>query len=108
MGEATRLCRVEELRAGAGRFVAVGDRELAVFLVAGRVHVLDNACPHMGGNLSAGQVHRGVLECPLHHWQFVLSSGRCPDAADVAVRRYRCEVRDGEVWADLGEADEQT
>ncbi|MCG3178851.1 MAG: Assimilatory nitrite reductase [NAD(P)H] small subunit [Phycisphaerae bacterium] len=98
-----RICQVADLFPGRGRFVVVGDHELAVFLIDGEVHVIENACPHMGGNLSAGQVHRGAVTCPQHNWPFDLATGRCPDSPDVTVRRFDAEIRSGVVFACLDE-----
>ncbi len=36
----------------------------------GQVHILDAFCPHMGGNLSLGEVCGNSLVCPFHHWSW--------------------------------------
>jgi NAD(P)H-dependent nitrite reductase small subunit len=96
-----RICKLSDLTPGAGTFVAAGDVELAVFLIGEDVFAIENGCPHMGGNLAAGQVHRGVVSCPLHHWLFDVRTGVCPESPDVAVDAYRCEIRGGEVYAEI-------
>jgi nitrite reductase (NADH) small subunit len=98
-----KLIAVESCRVGTGTFVEVQGRELAVFQVAdsNRVVVIDNACPHSSGNLAAGQVRDGIVTCPLHQWQFDLSTGRCTHSDLARVARYPSVVRDGFVWADL-------
>lgn len=99
---ASQCCRV-----GAGVFVAAVDRELAVFRLIdpNRVIVIDNACPHSSGNLSAGHVTDGIITCPLHEWKFDLQTGVCIHSDQARVRRYPAEVRaDGFVWVDLPDA----
>ncbi len=81
----------------------VAGRELAVFLLADppRVRVIDNACPHAGGNLSGGDVAGEVVTCLLHDWQFDLRTGICVHSARARVRSYPSELRGEAVWADL-------
>ena len=86
-----------------GVFVSTEDRDLAVFRLREpeRIFVIDNACPHAGGNLSGGEVHEGIVACRWHDWRFHLDTGVCTHSERVRVRRYPAEVRDGVVWADL-------
>ena len=68
-----------------------------------RVIVIDNACPHAGGNLSGGEVTGNAVTCRWHHWTFDLDTGACTDSprTRARVRRYPTQIRDGAVWADL-------
>jgi nitrite reductase (NADH) small subunit len=99
----TRLARAEECSVGHGKFVTVGDLELAVFHLADpdRFVVARNSCPHAGGNLAAGDVAAGAVTCPWHHWTFDLDTGVCTLSETVRLRRNECKVVDGYVCADL-------
>jgi nitrite reductase (NADH) small subunit len=101
----TRIISLEDCLLGQGVFAAVGGFELAVFRLGApeRIVVIDNACPHSSGNLSAGSVEGSVVTCPLHQWEFDLDRGVCTHSERVRVEGYRAEVRDGFVWADLPE-----
>lgn len=90
-------------RLGEGTFVTRYDREFAVIRLAepDRVFVIDNTCPHAGGNLAGGDVTGEIVTCPWHHWKFDLRSGICTHSALAKVRSYSVEVRDGNVWIDL-------
>ena len=37
---------------------------------AGRLHVLDAYCRHMGGDLSRGTVKEDSIACPFHDWRW--------------------------------------
>ena len=76
---------------------------MAVFRLADpeRIVVVDNACPHAGGNLAGGAVEGRIVTCPWHHWEFDLDRGVCIHSARARLRRYRAEVRDGIIWAEL-------
>ena len=100
------LVEVSRCRRAGGTFLEREGRELAVFLLGDppRAVVIDNACPHAGGNLSAGRVDGGVVTCPWHEWRFDLEQGVCTHSPLARVVRYRSEIRDGVVWAELGMA----
>lgn len=93
----------ERCRGDGGTFVECQGHELAVFLTGDppRVDVVDNTCPHAGGNLSGGEVRDGIVTCPWHHWEFRLTTGVCTHSNRARVRRYPAEIRDGVVWANL-------
>lgn len=42
----------------------------------GEVHILDGYCPHMGGDLSGGEVKGNSVVCPFHLWSWG-SDGAC-------------------------------
>jgi nitrite reductase/ring-hydroxylating ferredoxin subunit len=85
----TSLCELADLTEGLGRYVEVDGFQLAVFLSAGRIAVLDNSCPHAGGNLAAGHVEEGCAVCPSHRWAFRLDNGGLRDAGGaIAIRTY--------------------
>ena len=53
----TSLCDLDELEEGKGKYVEIGGFQLAVFLDKGAVRVIDNNCPHAGGNLALTVLH---------------------------------------------------
>ncbi len=72
--------------------------------------VIQNAyCPHLGADLSGGQVVDGRLRCPYHHWSFapegkcvhIASGDKVPDAARVFT--YPSAEVWGLIWAFNGE-----
>jgi nitrite reductase/ring-hydroxylating ferredoxin subunit len=88
----TSLCTIDELEEGKGKYVEIGGFALAVFLSGGEVSVIDNTCPHSGGNLSAGHVDDGCAVCPWHQWAFRLDNGELRGSGGVAVSRYPCRL----------------
>lgn len=77
--------------------IEVSGREIAIFVVNGVVHAVDNECPHEGNPLVEGEVLGPTLTCAYHGWRFDLETGACLHG-DEPVRRYEGELRDGEVW----------
>ncbi len=83
------LCDRDELEEGKGKYVEIEGFHLAVFLDRGAVYVIDNYCPHAGGNLSAGFVEAGCAVCPWHFWAFRLDNGQLRDSPGVAITTYK-------------------
>jgi nitrite reductase/ring-hydroxylating ferredoxin subunit len=78
-------------------------RQIALFLVDGRVFAVDNRCPHEGYPLAEGKVDGAcVLTCNWHNWKFRLEDGECLLGGD-HVRVYAAKVEDGHVWVDFTE-----
>lgn len=101
MADFVAVCRADEVEAGRGRAVEVDGLRIAVFNDAGTFHALQGRCPHANGALGLGWIEDGEAVCPLHRWRFKLSSGRCTTMRGESVHRFRCEVREGEVWVEI-------
>ncbi len=95
-----RAAKLEEVRAAGCRVVRVGGQTVALFFHGGRVHAVDNRCPHMGFPLDRGTVGDGILTCHWHHARFDLATGGTFDPWADDVRVFPVEVREGEVWVD--------
>ena len=91
----TSLCDLDELEEGRGKYVEIGGFQLAVFRHAGQVRVIDNYCPHAGGNLAGGYVDEdGCAVCPWHFWAFRLDNGQLRDAPGVTITTYKTRTID--------------
>src|SRR5215210_6433461 len=96
-----RAARLEDVRTAGRTSVRVAGHSLALFFYDGRVHAVDNRCPHMGFPLHRGTLQDGILTCHWHHARFDLESGGTFDQFADEARVFPVEVRDGEVWVDL-------
>src|SRR5471032_3300680 len=65
------VCLASDLAAGAvvGRDM-LGTRVVAYRDPTGKPVVQSAWCPHLGADLSGGQLVEGRLRCPYHHWSF--------------------------------------
>jgi phenylpropionate dioxygenase-like ring-hydroxylating dioxygenase large terminal subunit len=104
------VCLARDLVAGK----AVGRDFLGTRVVvwrdsAGAPKVQSAWCPHLGADLSVGQVVEGRLRCAYHHWSFdgsgacahIPSGDKIPSAARIF--SYPAEEKWGLVWAFNGE-----
>ena len=96
-----RAARLDDVRAAGRTSVRVAGHSLALFFHGGRVHALDNRCPHMGFPLHRGTLQDGILTCHWHHARFDLESGGTFDQFADEARVFPVEIRDNEVWVDL-------
>lgn len=96
-----KVARLADLPDGHGWLVEVEGREIALFRRGDRVHALDNNCPHRGASLAHGDVHKGMVYCPLHAWGFDVATGDCPEFPESRVETVRVYVQGGDVEVEL-------
>jgi nitrite reductase/ring-hydroxylating ferredoxin subunit len=85
----------------SGKLVQIGGKEIALFRADGRVHAVENACPHSGGSLAEGACDNGVVACPLHGWTFDVRTGCSERPKNKSVERYETRIVDGQVLVQL-------
>jgi nitrite reductase/ring-hydroxylating ferredoxin subunit len=77
----------------------VVDEPLAVYHVGTEFHACADRCPHAGGTLSEGEVEGGVVTCPRHGSQFVVSTGeRVRGPADTDIATYPTVSDGGQLY----------
>src|SRR6186713_1167566 len=77
MARTYALNHSSEIPAGEGRNFEVGGEKVALFRTrAGNLFACQAECPHKRGPLADGLVGDGFVVCPLHEWQFDLSTGK--------------------------------
>ncbi|MCP3101339.1 Rieske 2Fe-2S domain-containing protein [Myxococcus sp. K15C18031901] len=91
------VARLDALDARGRAVVDVGGTRLVLIQVEGRLHALEESCPHRGGPLSEGDLDGHLLYCPLHAWPFDVRTGRCPLREGVQVRIHDVRVRGEEI-----------
>lgn len=69
------VAKVDEISSGSGKVIFAGDKAIALFNVNGTFYAIDNTCPHRGGPLGEGDLDGTTVSCPLHGWQYDVTSG---------------------------------
>ena len=69
------IIKKDDLNDGDLKMVVINDHQILIARVVDDYYVSDNLCPHMGGNLSMGELDGTVITCPRHHSQFDLVDG---------------------------------
>lgn len=88
---------VSDVREGAVHAVELEHASILLTKSGGELRAYPNACPHLGMPLDTGEISDGVLTCRYHGFQYVLDSGECLTAPDVALPRYPVRVEDDRV-----------
>jgi NAD(P)H-dependent nitrite reductase small subunit len=91
------VCPLDELVDGTGVCALVGGRQIALFLVEGRVYALDNFDPGSRANvLSRGLTgdlqNERVVASPIYKHHFSLATGRCLEDPTFSVSAYATRV----------------
>ena len=95
-----RVASVADIERDGLKTVQVGPSVVLLVAHEGRIHAVDNRCPHMGFPLARGTVRDGVIICHWHHARFELCSGGTFDPFADDVRSYPLEVRGDDIWVD--------
>lgn len=109
----------DELREPDGpavRVALLGERLVAFRDSAGRIGVIEEACPHRQASLYFGRCEEGGIRCAYHGWKFDVE-GRCLDipseppesgfADKIRLRSYPAIERGGVIWVYLGAPQQQ-
>jgi len=91
------VSRAADLVPGIATVVDAGRRSVALFNVDGALHALDNICLHQGAELGCGRLAGSVITCPLHGWQFDVTTGACLTQPGQQVQSFPVRVEDGAV-----------
>jgi len=75
MGAFVEAGKTGEFKDGMMKEVVVQGKEILVARVKDKYYAVSNRCPHLGGNLSRGNLEGTVVTCPLHGSQFDLTDG---------------------------------
>jgi nitrite reductase/ring-hydroxylating ferredoxin subunit len=105
---------------GSHGIIAVEDRSVGVFNIAGELFALRNVCPHQAGPVCESARTTGtmvadaerdwrlewayegeIVACPWHGLEFHVPTGRCLGHTGYRLRRYRVRVLEDEVLLSL-------
>lgn len=76
MAEFVRVCATSDVTPGAMKNFSVEDYDVLVANIDGSFFAIDNHCPHMGSDLSAGKLEGNIVTCPRHGSQFDVRDGK--------------------------------
>jgi nitrite reductase/ring-hydroxylating ferredoxin subunit len=91
---------VFEIPEGAGREFLLAGQVIAIWRIRDRFYATQARCPHSDAPLCAGDLDGPVVTCPMHQWQFDVTTGRGVNPADQAVRTYPVWVEGDQVYVE--------
>ena len=92
-----RVAHKGDLEPGTGKTVDVNGTPEALFNVDGVYHAIHNTCPHEDGPLGEGELSHAIVICPLHDYEFDVTSGRCLTEPAYSVERFDVRVEGDDI-----------
>lgn len=71
-----KVAKTTDIQAGSVRSFTAGDKKIALVNLNGKIHALEDRCPHQGQPLSGGMVVGESLMCLFHGAQFDVATGK--------------------------------
>lgn len=96
------VARVQDVPPGTAICVEAGGKRVALYNVNGRFYATQENCIHRGGHLAEGFLDGEVVTCPLHAWQFNVTTGQHVLAPHIRLDTYPVRVEGDEVQVDAG------
>jgi len=104
VSEFVKLCKADDLAEGKTKLFLIDDQPVLLARHGGDIYALDGICTHDGGDLEAGEIIDGQIECPRHGARFAITTGevtRMP--AVIGLRHFEVLQKNGEVFVSIAE-----
>ncbi len=103
-GAFVRVARLSDIPEGRSAKVKLGDDDIALWHVRGKVYAIANVCAHQ----HFSELHRGILSgltvsCPMHGWTYALETGIAVSGSG-RVRTYNVKVEGDVVYLERSES----
>lgn len=66
---------VDDFDESGKKKVTLDGRDILLARVDGEYYAVDSRCPHLGADLSAGNLEGAIIDCPRHHSRFDIRTG---------------------------------
>lgn len=101
MSELIKVAGRREIPDGGAIVVEAGGRKVALFNSGGSYYAIDDACRHLGGSLGAGDVYGTRVVCPLHGWEYDVTTGASVDDPEMRVACFTVTVEGDDVFIEI-------
>src|SRR3954471_6548036 len=98
----TQVCAAADVPENGVVSREVGDELVAIYNVNGTYYATEARCTHGMADLADGTLDGEEIECSFHFGKFHVPSGKATEApCFIALKTFKTEVRDGQVFVDL-------
>jgi toluene monooxygenase system ferredoxin subunit len=87
----------EDLWEGEIAAVEVAGTKVVLLNVDGAVRAYEDRCPHLGSQLSEGDLDAGILTCAMHLWEFDALTGKGTNPSNSQLTVLETRVTDGNI-----------
>lgn len=97
------LDELSEFTEKVGRRYSIEGKEIAVFLLNGKILAFEGECPHQGNSLAEGFIENDMLVCAAHGWKFKLQNGEPCTPGACPIKVYDTFIDEDVAWIHLEE-----
>ena len=98
----TQVCAASDVPENGVISREVGDELVAIYNINGTYYATEARCTHGMADLADGTLDGDVIECNFHFGAFHVPSGKAVQPpCFIALKTFKTEVRDGQVFVDL-------
>lgn len=101
MAQFVKAAKTDEVKAGDCIGVKVEGVLIGIYNVNGKFYAMNNICPHLGGMLSYGFLDDQVITCPLHLWEFDVTTGKCIWPGQERIATYPVKIEGENILVDV-------
>lgn len=77
--------------------IQLGGKKIALLNVEGKIRAFEDRCPHLGFQLSAGDLDGCTLTCANHRWEFDALTGKGTNPGNCQLTAFDTRVRQGQI-----------
>ena len=96
-----KIAKISDIPEGQGKTFTVEGQEVAVFNKGGQFFAIDNTCLHKAGPLGEGSLEDETVTCPLHGWQYNITTGECLMNPEAKLNTFTVTVENNEVCLEI-------
>jgi nitrite reductase/ring-hydroxylating ferredoxin subunit len=95
-----KICKISDLEENRGKkFQLDAETEIALFKIKGKIHAVDNICPHNHTpKMYNGFVKDNCVLCPIHFYEFNLSDGDSSTFEGGNLRIFETKIEDDDIY----------
>ena len=98
----TQVCAASDVPENGVISREVGEELVAIYNINGTYYATEARCTHGMADLADGTLEDDVIECNFHFGAFHVPSGKAVQPpCFIALKTFKTEVRDGQVYVDL-------
>ena len=98
----TQVCAAADVAENSVISREVGDELVAIYNIGGVYYATEARCTHGLADLADGTLDGTTIECSFHFGAFDVPSGKATQPpCFIALKTYKTDVRDGQVFIDL-------
>jgi toluene monooxygenase system ferredoxin subunit len=86
-----------DLWAGELTGVQLRGKKIVLVNVGGEIRAFEDRCPHLGFQLSEGNIDGRTLTCANHQWEFDALTGRGTNPANCQLTVFGTRLREGQI-----------